>query len=86
MPSSYPGVLSQGSRGEGVRTVQSQLNTVARSYPAIARLAVDGIFGPRTAASVREFQRIFDLTVDGIVGPATWYALSRIYAAVAGLV
>lgn len=85
VPMSYPGALTRGSRGAGVRTVQSQLNTVARSYPAIGRLAVDGVFGPLTEASVRQFQRIFGLTVDGIVGPATWYELSRIYTAVAGL-
>ncbi len=84
-PSSYPGVLSRGSRGNGVRTVQSQLNAVSRSYPAIGRLSVDGIFGPLTEKSVREFQRIFGLTVDGVVGPATWYELSRIYTAVENL-
>ena len=85
VPFSYPGLLTRGSRGRGVRTLQDQLNVVSRSYPSIARLSVDGIFGPATERSVREFQRIFGLSVDGKVGPATWYELSRVYTAVAGL-
>jgi peptidoglycan hydrolase-like protein with peptidoglycan-binding domain len=38
-------------------------------------LEVDGIFGPRTEAAVRDFQRNENLSVDGIVGRQTWTAL-----------
>jgi peptidoglycan hydrolase-like protein with peptidoglycan-binding domain len=38
-------------------------------------LDVDGIFGPRTEAAVRDFQRNENLSVDGIVGRQTWTAL-----------
>ncbi len=85
--SSYPGTpLRRGSTGPGVVVVQVELNRIAQNYPAIPKIpTVDGIFGSRTEASVRAFQRIFDLTPDGIVGPATWYALVRLYTAVTRL-
>lgn len=85
--SSYPGTpLRQGSTGPYVVVVQTSLNRISQNYPAIPKIpAVDGIYGPRTEASVRAFQRIFNLTPDGIVGPSTWYALVRLYTAVTSL-
>ncbi len=85
--SSYPGTpLRRGSSGPYVVVVQVSLNRIAQNYPAIPKLAtVDGIYGSRTEASVRAFQRIFGLTPDGIVGKATWYALVRLYTAVTRL-
>ena len=82
--SSYPGTpLRRGTTGPSVVTIQTELNRISQSYPAIPKLpVVDGIFGSRTEASVRKFQEVFDLIPDGIVGPATWYALVRIYVAV----
>ena len=82
--SSYPGTpLRRGTTGPGVVTIQTELNRISQSYPAIPKIpVVDGIFGSRTEASVRKFQEVFNLTQDGIVGPATWYALVRIYVAV----
>ena len=85
--SSYPGTsLRVGSTGPNVVIVQTSLNRISQNYPAIPKIpAVDGIYGSRTEASVRAFQRIFGLTPDGIVGPATWYALVRLYTAVNAL-
>ena len=34
-----------------------------------------GVFGPKTEAAVREFQRQHGMVPDGIVGPLTWEAL-----------
>ncbi len=85
--SSYPGTpLRVGSTGPNVVVVQASLNRIAQNYPAIPKVpTVDGIFGSRTEASVRAFQRIFGLTPDGIVGPSTWYALVRLYTGVTSL-
>ena len=85
--SSYPGTpLRVGSTGPEVVVVQVELNRIAQNYPAIPKIPeADGIFGSRTEASVRAFQRIFGLTPDGIVGPGTWYELVRLYTAVTSL-
>jgi peptidoglycan hydrolase-like protein with peptidoglycan-binding domain len=62
-------LVRQGANGHPVRTLQQLLR--ARG----STVAVDGAFGPRTDAAVRDFQRERHLTVDGVVGPATWSAL-----------
>ena len=85
--SSYPGTpLRRGTTGPSVVTIQTELNRISQSYPAIPKIpVVDGIFGARTEAAVRRFQEVFNLDVDGVVGRATWYALVRIYVAVNSL-
>lgn len=85
--SSYPGTpLRRGTTGPSVVIVQTELNRISQSYPAIPKIyLVDGIFGAQTEAAVRRFQEIFNLDPDGIVGNATWYALVRIYVAVTSL-
>ena len=84
---SYPGTpLRRGTTGPSVVTAQVMLNRVSQSYPAIPKIpAVDGIFGARTEAAVREFQEVFDLDADGVIGPATWNSLVRLYIAVTRL-
>ena len=85
--SSYPGTpLKRGSNGPNVVIIQTALNRISQNYPAIPKIpAVDGVFGPRTEASIKAFQQIFGLTPDGIVGPGTWYELVRLYTAVTRL-
>jgi len=87
LTSSYPGTpLRRGSSGPNVVVIQTALNRISQSYPAIPKIAnVDGIFGSRTEATVRAFQEIFGLTPDGIVGPGTWYEIVRLYTAVTAL-
>ena len=83
VPASWPRVdLQVGSRGNNVRVIQEQLNAIARNYPAIPTVTVDGIFGPETRAAVQKFQSVFNLPVSGVVDYPTWYKISEIYVAV----
>ncbi len=83
VPSSWPGYnLSIGASGDKVRQIQQQLNRIARNYPAIPTISVDGIYGPATAGAVKAFQRIFNLPQSGIVDYPTWYSISNIYVGV----
>lgn len=65
----YP-VIKSGSTGEYVKLCQSYLNDYGFNCGA-----VDGIFGPKTLAAVKAFQKDRGLEVDGCVGPITWGAL-----------
>ncbi len=83
VPLSFPGEpLSIGSTGNDVRTIQSQLNTIAQTYSAIPTLRADGIYGEATANSVMQFQKIFNLPQTGVTDLATWYQISQIYVAI----
>lgn len=68
-PVPYPGPppLRRGSRGPSVLRVQQALNMDFSSGP--------GVFGPKTEAAVKEFQRQHALRDDGVVGARTWAAL-----------
>lgn len=83
VPSSFPGyALTIGSSGAAVRQMQEQLNAVADVYYSIPNIAVDGIYGPATAAAVKAFQEQFRLPANGITDFPTWYKISAIYVAV----
>src|SRR5262245_8723539 len=57
--------LRRGDSGPLVRKLQELLG-----------IFVDGEFGPRTEAAMREFQRQHQLVPDGIIGPKTWAILA----------
>ena len=66
----YAAVLKQGSTGSTVKTMQQKLKNWGY-YTG----AVDGIFGSKTLAAVKYFQRKNGLVADGIVGAKTFAAL-----------
>ena len=83
IPASWPGEdLTIGSSGQKVRQMQEQLARISKSYPAIPKVSVDGIYGPGTRAAVEKFQSVFGLPVTGVVDYKTWYEISAIYVAV----
>lgn len=73
-----PPVLSEGTALRSpVGELQRRLNLWVRAnLAADATLAVDGDFGPQTAARVLQFQEASALDRDGVVGAQTWQALS----------
>lgn len=83
IPASWPGSnLDIGSRGEKVRILQEQLNTIANIYSSIPFITADGIYGEATKSAVRAFQSIFGLDSTGIVDFRTWYKVSQIYVGI----
>lgn len=57
-----------------VRTAQALMNGLMLGAGADA-LAVDGDYGPKTQAAVKQWQRYHRLTVDGWCGARTWASL-----------
>ena len=69
MASTYT-MVAYGSQGSAVKQLQSELNR--RGYS----LDEDGIFGKKTRAAVRDYQKKNGLRmVDGIAGDETWGSL-----------
>ena len=62
--------IKYGNKGSEVKTLQEALNKTA-PYG----LKPDGIFGAKTEAAVRDYQRRQGLSIDGIAGPKTWSKL-----------
>jgi hypothetical protein len=73
--------LRYASTGADVARVQQGLNLLPTVLP---RLTVDGIFGAKTTARVREFQGTNKLQADGVVGPLTWELLAKLLAQIGG--
>ena len=66
-------VLSLGSKGKAVSTLQGLLKTTKD-----LKGAIDGQFGSQTKTAVQAFQKRSGLVADGVVGDRTWFALSKV--------
>jgi N-acetylmuramoyl-L-alanine amidase len=66
-------------RGDDVAALQNRLSGMGFDIGRI-----DGIFGPRTARGLAEFQRAVGISEDGTCGPATFSALARLARTVTG--
>jgi hypothetical protein len=62
---------TRGSTGIRVRMAQRLLNRAG----ARPELADDGIFGPKTQAAVKDYQRVARIPVTGVIGRRTWDSL-----------
>ncbi len=59
--------ISEGSTGEDVKYLQTQLNFLGFDCGN-----ADGIFGSKTEKALREFQKERNLSSDGVCGPKSW--------------
>lgn len=83
IPESFAGNLRPGDTNASVATLQRRLDRIAINYPQIPFiLKANGLYGDRTEASVRTFQRVFGLNQTGIVDRETWYRILYVYNAV----
>lgn len=64
-------IIVKGCEGDDVIRIQTMLNLYGYD------LEVDGIFGNKTLAAVKNFQKHHNLIVDGEVGPLTINALEK---------
>ena len=63
-------ILEVGSLGDEVKRLQIRLNFLISTH-----LIIDGLFGMRTQAAVKQFQARYVPTIDGVVNLQTWDAL-----------
>lgn len=73
-PMPWRPTIRKGSRGEDVRYVQEILKKLGYDLGASG---VDGIYGNKTVAAVKAFQKAHGLVADGITGPMTYQALEQ---------
>ncbi len=65
-------IIRKGSKGSAVTELQAMLLKLGYD---LGPCGVDGDFGRRTDAAVRQFQKDHGLAADGIAGPVTWKEL-----------
>ena len=68
-------VLRKGISGRDVWILQNRLASTAKKYAIALGGPADSIFGSKTEAAVKLFQKDKGLTADGIVGNKTFYQL-----------
>ncbi len=71
--------MEQELLAQPVRGLQYMLRQLARRYPILPELAVDGIFGEQTLEAVMLFQREFHRPVTGVVDRLTWNAIRELW-------
>ena len=88
---SEPPMLSQGSNGNVVKTLQNVLNEGRGDFAPSSNpvLALDGDYGPQTATAVEGAQGEGAIAIDGIVGLQTWalsvHAAGQVLAGLCGV-
>lgn len=76
--------LVEGMRGDAVRQAQMLINIIARGYPQVPTVTVDGIFGPATRDAAAVIQSLAGLPPTGAIGPLTWEDMAQLARNVLG--
>ena len=75
----FPEELSRGDTGVYVKVAQYYLAVIAQNLDTVPEIDIDGIFGPRTEAAVKAFQRDYGLPETGIIDERTWNDMYNVY-------
>ena len=75
----FPEELSLGDTGVYVRVAQYYLAVIAQNLDTVPEIDIDGIFGPRTEAAVKAFQRDYGLPETGVIDERTWNDMYNVY-------
>lgn len=78
----FEDILTIGSVGDQVRTIQYYLAVIAYFLGNIPLIEINGIYDETTADAVRQFQQYYGLSVTGDVDITTWDTLREIYISV----
>jgi peptidoglycan hydrolase-like protein with peptidoglycan-binding domain len=68
-------ILQKGAQPVSGPTVVKKLQLMLNQRKSFPTLVVDGAFGPKTEASVKQFQQNEGLPANGIVDQQTWTTL-----------
>ena len=75
--------LREGSTGISVSALQYFISIIGQFNSDVPVLAIDGIFGPKTAAAVSTVQGLLGLPVTGTVNDTTWQRIYDEYLGIA---
>lgn len=77
----YPGdILTIGSNGEAVSTLQRYLAKISEVYPSVPTVSETGYFGPETQEAVLAYEREFGLPQRGFVNLIVWNSIASLYS------
>ena len=65
--------VRRGMKGESVSDLQKKLNDLGQTPP----LVVDGKFGPKTEAALKDCQADHHIQQTGVLGPTTWNVIEK---------
>ena len=75
----YPGrVLTLGTEGDDVKSLQRLLQKVSDNNPSIERVEVTGVFDEPTENVIKKIQSENNLPVNGLAGPLTWNTIVKL--------